>query len=187
VGGILIFAKRAKKIHFVIYCLRHDSSNSSGYIASSDTLTVKNVQERKLSRPSFRLATIPDAKDKEALCITPLMLSNQQCKATLAGTISYHHHRRQKSSFWTLVFLRSFCQICLHPVFISLDFARIFSFCKARSLALHPPPNLKDQVPVFISTWNRVAQLYSQALGSRLVALYGSQGGILMRLHMAHR
>jgi hypothetical protein len=36
-------------------------------------------------------------------------------------------------------------------------------------------PNLKGQVPVFISPRNRVAQLYSQALGSHLVASYDSQ------------
>jgi hypothetical protein len=34
-------------------------------------------------------------------------------------------------------------------------------------------PNLEEQVPVFISPRNRVAQLYPQALGSLLVASYG--------------
>jgi hypothetical protein len=48
-------------------------------------------------------------------------------------------------------------------------------------------PNLEDQIPVFISPRNRVAQLYSQALGSLFVASYDSQGyggGIWPRLHM---
>jgi hypothetical protein len=36
-------------------------------------------------------------------------------------------------------------------------------------------PNLEDQVPVFISPRNRVAQLYPEALGSRFVASYDSQ------------
>jgi hypothetical protein len=47
-------------------------------------------------------------------------------------------------------------------------------------------PNLEGQVPVFISPANRVAQLYSQALGPLFVAFYDSQGyggGIRTRLH----
>jgi hypothetical protein len=36
--------------------------------------------------------------------------------------------------------------------------------------------NVEGQVPVFISSRNRVAQLYSQALGSLFVAFYDSQG-----------
>jgi hypothetical protein len=37
-------------------------------------------------------------------------------------------------------------------------------------------PNLEDQVPVFISPRNRVAQLYPRALGSLFVVSYDSQG-----------
>jgi hypothetical protein len=37
-------------------------------------------------------------------------------------------------------------------------------------------PNREDQVPVFISPRNRVAQLYPRALGSLSVASYDSQG-----------
>jgi hypothetical protein len=47
-------------------------------------------------------------------------------------------------------------------------------------------PNLEAQVPVFISPWNRVAQLYPRALGSLFVASYDSQvygGSIRTRLH----
>jgi hypothetical protein len=46
--------------------------------------------------------------------------------------------------------------------------------------------NLERQVPLFISTKNRVAQLYPMALGSLFVASYesqGSGGGIRPRLH----
>jgi hypothetical protein len=46
-------------------------------------------------------------------------------------------------------------------------------------------PNLEGQVPVFISSRNRVAQLYPQTLGSLFVASYDSQGysgGIRTRL-----
>jgi hypothetical protein len=47
-------------------------------------------------------------------------------------------------------------------------------------------PNLEGQVPVFISPRNRVAQLYTQALGSLFVVSYCSQGyggSIRPRLH----
>jgi hypothetical protein len=47
-------------------------------------------------------------------------------------------------------------------------------------------PNLDGQVPVFISSRNRVAQLYPQALGSLFFASYHSQGLCLRystRLH----
>jgi hypothetical protein len=47
-------------------------------------------------------------------------------------------------------------------------------------------PQLKDQVPVFISPRNGVAQLYPQELGSLFAASYVSQGyggGIPTRLH----
>jgi hypothetical protein len=49
--------------------------------------------------------------------------------------------------------------------------------------------NTEDQVPVFISRKNRVAQLYPQALGSIFVASYDSKGyggGIRHRLHMEY-
>jgi hypothetical protein len=51
---------------------------------------------------------------------------------------------------------------------------------------LNPTPNLEDQIPVFMSPSDMVAQLYSQALGSLSVAIYDSQGyggGIITRLH----
>jgi hypothetical protein len=41
-------------------------------------------------------------------------------------------------------------------------------------------PNLKGRVPIFISSRNRVAQLYPQALGSLFVASYDSQGSLKM-------
>jgi hypothetical protein len=47
-------------------------------------------------------------------------------------------------------------------------------------------PNLEDQVPVFISPRNRVAQLYPQTLGFLFVISYDSQGyggGIRPHIH----
>jgi hypothetical protein len=47
-------------------------------------------------------------------------------------------------------------------------------------------PNLEGQVPVFISTKNRVARLYPQAMDSLFVTSYDSQGyggDIRPRLH----
>jgi hypothetical protein len=49
--------------------------------------------------------------------------------------------------------------------------------------------NLEGQVPIFISSWNRVGQLYPRELGSLFVASYDSQsygGDILTRLYTAN-
>jgi hypothetical protein len=45
-------------------------------------------------------------------------------------------------------------------------------------------PNLEGQVPVFISPRRRVAQLYSQALGSLFVASYDSPGDLRFLLYI---
>jgi hypothetical protein len=48
------------------------------------------------------------------------------------------------------------------------------------------PPNLEDQISVFMSPSDRVVQLYPQAPGSLFVAFYDSRGyggGILTRPH----
>jgi hypothetical protein len=101
----------------------------------------------------------------------------------------YYHHHWQSSPFCVIAFLRRSCQICLefiHPVFTSLDFATAF-FYRSRWSALHPIPNLEDQVSIFMSPGDRVAQLYAQAPGSLFVVFYDSQGygkGILTCLHM---
>jgi hypothetical protein len=72
-----------------------------------------------------------------------------------------------------------------HPVFTYLDFITIIVLqSKARQPCVQPP-NLEDQVSVFMSPSDRVVQLYPQAPGSLFVAFYGSRGyggGILTRL-----
>jgi hypothetical protein len=63
-------------------------------------------------------------------------------------------------------------------------------FYIVRSSAFCPTPNLEEQVSVFMSPSDRVAQLYPQAPGSLFVALYDSpiyDGGILTRLHTENR
>jgi hypothetical protein len=51
-------------------------------------------------------------------------------------------------------------------------------------LRFETPPQSGGPAPLFISPRNRVAQLYPQAMGSLLVAIYDSQGGgIRPRLH----
>jgi hypothetical protein len=74
----------------------------------------------------------------------------------------------------------------MYPVFTSLNFAKIF-FLQSKVFSLvFPTPNLEDQVSVFMYHSDRVTQLYPLALGSLLIALYGSQdygGGIITRLH----
>jgi hypothetical protein len=50
-------------------------------------------------------------------------------------------------------------------------------------------PSLEGQVPVFISPTNRMAQFYTQPLGSVFVLFYDSQGyggGIRTCLHMGY-
>jgi hypothetical protein len=61
----------------------------------------------------------------------------------------------------------------LHPVFTSLNFVTIIFF-RASTSALRPVFNLEDQVPVFMSPRDRLAQLYPQAPGSFFVS-YDSQ------------
>jgi hypothetical protein len=59
-------------------------------------------------------------------------------------------------------------------------------FYNVRSSALHPTPNLEDQVSVFMYPSDRVSQLYLQAQSSLFVVFYDSQsygGDILARLH----
>jgi hypothetical protein len=56
----------------------------------------------------------------------------------------------------------------------------------ARSSALHPTPNLKDQVSIFMSPRDKEAQLYPQAPHSLFIAFYDSQSygtGILTHVH----
>jgi hypothetical protein len=68
-----------------------------------------------------------------------------------------------------------------------MDFATIFFTENDPQLHLQPP-NIEDQVPVFMSTSDRVTLLYPQALGSLFVAFCDSQGydgGILTCLHIA--
>jgi hypothetical protein len=55
-------------------------------------------------------------------------------------------------------------------------FGRYSNFIyRARSLTLHPTPNLEDRVSVFLSPSDRVTQLYPQARGSFFFAFYDSQ------------
>jgi hypothetical protein len=73
-----------------------------------------------------------------------------------------HHHHWKDSPFWTKVFLRRFCQICLflleldHPVFTSLDFDTVILLqSKIVSLASNPQtrgPGLCIYVPQWQGT-----------------------------------
>jgi hypothetical protein len=90
-----------------------------------------------------------------------------------------------KEFFWAIACLRTFCQICIFlaiccesdgPVLLSLDFATVVFFYRARSSPLHPTPNLEDQVPVFMPASDRVAHLYPQAQCSLFITFYDSQG-----------
>jgi hypothetical protein len=79
--------------------------------------------------------------------------------------------------------LRRSCRFVDHPVFTSLDFALFYT--EQGRPVLRQSHNLEDQVSVFMSPSDRVAQLYPQAVGSIFVAYYDSQGcggGILTPL-----
>jgi hypothetical protein len=79
-----------------------------------------------------------------------------------------------------MAFLRRFCQIASGFHFFG------FRNKRASSSALRAAPNLEDQVSIFISPTDRVAQLHPQAPGSLSVAFHDSQGyggGILTHLH----
>jgi hypothetical protein len=101
----------------------------------------------------------------------------------------HHHHHWQNSPIWAIALFRRFCQNRQldRPVFTSLDFATII-FLHSKVIGLvSNSPNLEDQVSVFTSPSDRVAQLYPQALDSLFVAFYDSQGyggGFLTRFHM---
>jgi hypothetical protein len=76
----------------------------------------------------------------------------------------------------------------LYQVVTSLDLVTIFLQSKVISLASNPQPG--GPGPVFMSSSNRVAQLYPQAPGLLLVTFYNLQGyggGILPCFHMGTR
>jgi hypothetical protein len=52
----------------------------------------------------------------------------------------------------------------------------LLALSSAVVLRFESPPILEENVPVFISPRNGVAQLYPQALGSLFVASYDSKG-----------
>jgi hypothetical protein len=59
----------------------------------------------------------------------------------------------------TALFLRRFCEVA--SSFHFFGFCNNNFFYRARSPALHPTPNLEDSVSVFMSSSDRVAQLYT--------------------------
>jgi hypothetical protein len=78
----------------------------------------------------------------------------------MLSSLCHHqrHHNWQNSSFWAIAFLRRFCQIAAG--FHSFGFRdNNFYFYGARSSALRPKPNPEEQVSVFTSSSERVAQL----------------------------
>jgi hypothetical protein len=63
-------------------------------------------------------------------------------------------------------------------------------FIKSKVVSLACNPNLEEQISVFTSPSERVAQLYPPAPSSLFVAFYDSQGyvgAILSRLHMGQQ
>jgi hypothetical protein len=97
-----------------------------------------------------------------------------------------HHHQWRNNLSEPQLSLD--CSVRLHLIFTSLDFARVNFFYRARLSALQPTPKLEDQVSVFMSPTDRVAQFCLQALGYSFVTcdLEGYGGGILIHLNMGY-
>jgi hypothetical protein len=105
---------------------------------------------------------------------------------TIINFIPNHHHHWQDSPFGPITFLRNFCQNT--SGFHFSWFRNNNIFYRARSSALRPASNLENQVLVFMSPSDRVAQLYHRSPCSIFVAFYDSQGyggGVRTRLHTA--
>jgi hypothetical protein len=60
----------------------------------------------------------------------------------------------------TLVSSRLCCRKLEHPVLHSFGYRMIFFFCRAKWSALRLSPNVEDQVSVFTSHSDMLAQLY---------------------------
>jgi hypothetical protein len=126
--------------------------------------------------------------NKDIIC--SLMEGRAVCCA-----MEYINHHWKKNAFWATAFLKQILpDLSVFPAVSSritpsgfhFGFRNNSFFYRARSSDLHPTPNLEDQVPVFISPSDKVAQLYPQAPGSLFVAFYvsrGHGGGILTPLH----
>jgi hypothetical protein len=75
-----------------------------------------------------------------------------------------------------------------HTVFLRSESRRIHDHILLAQI--RDSPNLEGQVAVFITLRNKVARLYTQVLGTFLVASYDSQGyggGIRTRLHTGYQ
>jgi hypothetical protein len=92
------------------------------------------------------------------------------CEGRLADHV--YHHQQQNSPLWAIALLTWCFQIAS-------------SFCLFG--ALRPTPNMEDQVPVFMSSSDRTAQLYSKAPDSLFTTYHDLRGcgrGFLIYLHM---
>jgi hypothetical protein len=78
-----------------------------------------------------------------------------------------------------------------YPVLTSLDFAAVILY-KDRSLAMHPIPNLKYQVPVFMNRSDSVSELHpktpdSLSSPSKLTGQWWSYSNLLPHEHLNKR
>jgi hypothetical protein len=101
----------------------------------------------------------------------------------------HHHHQWQRAYFLSWPSLQDAVKTCLSWVrpssFHFFGFHKNY-FYRARLSALRPTHNLEDQVSIFISLSDKVAQLYPWALASFFITfcnLQGYSGGTLAHLH----
>jgi hypothetical protein len=102
---------------------------------------------------------------------------------------SYNFQLHTSSSFCKIAFFKPQHSLensaRLHPIFTSLNIRTII-FLETKVISLAFTLELEDQVFVYRSSSDRMAQLYPQARGSHFVAFYSSQGcggDILTSLH----
>jgi hypothetical protein len=98
--------------------------------------------------------------------------------ASPSGLLWYHVIMIMIGPFWATASLRRFFWIYIeldHLVLTSVDSTIIIYFTEQGHQPCIQPPNLEDQVSVFMAPSDRLAQLYSEAPGSLFISFSGSR------------
>jgi hypothetical protein len=96
-----------------------------------------------------------------------------QTVSSIAVCDKSNNHHCQKSPFWVTAFLKKILPDCIRFSLLRISWQFFFKQSKIICLAFNP--NQEDQVPVFMSPSDSVAQLYPEAQCLLSVAFYDSQ------------